>query len=150
MPRAARDLVRDDDHKTIGWILTVGPDQAVLEGVVARLCQAGLRACGTTRGAQALCLIAACRPTLVVIDHHSEDMAGPELAQSVRQLDDRVHVIMLGDGAAEEREARQAGVLHYVSSPVDWQRLQALASRIVALQGGTPATPLSQGVRTDE
>lgn len=88
-------------------------------------------------GAEALAVLAECRPTLALVDMHLSDMTGLELIAKARsdaalaeaQRGMRWVALSADDPSAVVQAARQAGFDDYWLKPIEVPRLQA------ALQG---------------
>ena len=79
-------------------------------------------------GRQALDLIAAESPDLVLLDVRMEEMTGVEVLRELRQINTSVKVIMVSGVEDEEtiKEANNLGVLGYIHKPFILEELEKL------------------------
>ncbi|MBF0570209.1 MAG: response regulator, partial [Candidatus Omnitrophica bacterium] len=91
----------------------------------------GIQVLLASSGAEALRIIAAERPDLVLLDIRMEEMSGIEVLRKVRSSGDQTRIIMVS-GVEDDTivaEAKSAGVLAFVHKPLVLEELQNIVLR---------------------
>ena len=132
----------DSDRDLIHVLLV--DDEAEFRDALARaLGRRGFRLSEAPDGATALARVRQERPDLVLLDLKMDGMDGITTLEALRQLDDRLPVILLtGHGSVPDALAGiRLKILDFLQKPVD---VEALAARIRALLARGPDAPLRE------
>ena len=119
-----------------GNLLLVDDDPDLLKLLAIRLKASGYTVATATSGQQALSMIAAERPDLVVTDLRMAGIDGMELFHEIERRHSGLPVIMLtAHGTIPDAvAATQQGVFGYITKPYDAHQLLAQIERALALQ----------------
>src|SRR5579884_2550102 len=127
--------------------LVVDDDRAVREALRRALALAGYEVQLAAGGAQALELLAASVPDVVVLDVAMPDVDGLEVCRRLRRLGNRIPILMLTarDAVADRIDGLDAGADDYMVKPFDVgelrARLRALLRRSAPEAEGEPERP---------
>jgi len=118
-------------------ILVVDDEVEFASTLVERLSLRGIEARSANRGEEALELVAAHKPDVVVLDLKMPDLSGLEVLTRIKAIDPAIQVIMLtGHGSsAAGIDGMERGAFDYVMKPIDLKVLlkkieQAYTKRI--------------------
>jgi DNA-binding response OmpR family regulator len=127
----ALSAMRHTPIRTASWVLIADADRPATLSLARYLDAFDVRSFPTRCGMEALGAARASRPGLVVVDVRLDDMTGYALLAGLRQLYDRIPVVMTcGDAdPAHEIRAREAGVVHYTTKPIDLVRFEAIVNK---------------------
>lgn len=129
----------DDDSKE-GWtikpkanILIIDDEEAVVEMLTHALELQGFRTIGLTDGAQAIAVIEAGRPDLVLLDLKMPDADGLQILADARKRNLAVPiVIMTGFSSMESAiSAIRMGAKDYLTKPLNLRELDSLVSKVI-------------------
>lgn len=117
--------------KTSSWVLIADADRRAALGLARHLDAFAVRSFPTPCGMDALVAARASRPALVVVDVQLDDMTGYALIAGLRQMYDRMPIVMTCPDAdpAHEIRARQYGVVHYATKPMDLPRFGSILTK---------------------
>lgn len=109
-------------------ILVAAVDTEAARTLVHHFEKRGFNVAHSGTAEETLRLAEGLRFNLAVIDAQFEDMSGIELCRRLKSYDSRLPVIMASAdrSAATERKAREAGIIHYMQTPLNLQRIQAV------------------------
>jgi DNA-binding NtrC family response regulator len=123
-------------------ILVVDDEVEFASTLVERLSLRGIEARSANRGEEALELVAAHKPDVVVLDLKMPDLSGLEVLSRIKAIDPAIQVIMLtGHGSsAAGIDGMERGAFDYVMKPIDLKVLlkkieQAYTKRIAETGG---------------
>ena len=110
-------------------ILIVDDEVEFASTLVERLALRGIEARSANRGADALALVEAKIPDVVILDLKMPDLSGLEVLSRIKSIDPTIEIIILtGHGsAAAGIEGMEQGAFDYMMKPVD---LTALLGKI--------------------
>lgn len=113
-------------------VLVVESDEDSAAALTAALRLHGFTAQSARNGKEALKLMAATRPCMIVLDLHLPDMDGCELIKKIRtRPDSPVVVVVTGETALGwQRAATAAGAAAYLLKPADPQELVRLIRKL--------------------
>jgi two-component system, LytTR family, response regulator len=133
-------------------IVDDNPDE---RGALARLCQERGKFVDLAiaeSGVEALRLIRARRPDVMLLDCELGDMTGFDVLRSLRR-DERPLPIMVADDGRHAVEALELAAIDYLTRPVSVERFDACLQRVRTLSGQfgpeTHAVHLDAGTRTE-
>jgi len=130
-------LPRTREEKMTTRVLVVDDDPAAVELLREFLTAKGYQVITAGDGAEGLRRVKEERPHLVLLDIQMPKMDGLEVLRQLRQIDQKVGVIMV-TAVNEEETARQAmalGAFDYITKPLDLQYLeQSLWYKITAMK----------------
>jgi CheY-like chemotaxis protein len=115
-------------------VLIVDDDPASRELLVEFVTGQGHRALTASGGSEALCLVKAERPHVVLLDHLMPRMSGLETLLAIRQIDAEVAIVMV-TGLGEEALGQRAlglGAYEFVTKPVDLKHLDRILTHATA------------------
>lgn len=125
---------RDPQRGTApGWVLVADADEHAGARLVRALQRRGWLACATRHGTEALRLAEAQPVTLAVVDVRLLDMAGAELAATLRARHPRMRIVVTSAEPRPDLElaARRAGVAGYLAKPAEPAAVEALLDRFL-------------------
>jgi two-component system, OmpR family, phosphate regulon response regulator PhoB len=130
-------------------ILLIEDDPDVRDLLVTKLGRAGYQVTATHRGDDGLRLARQLGPTLVLLDWVLPGASGLEVARRLRAgaATAAIPVVMVSAHAGQEhqRQARAAGILHYVVKPFGVTALLRLVACLVDQPSATPAVSRPAG-----
>jgi DNA-binding response OmpR family regulator len=108
-------------------ILIVEDDEVIMGTLAYNLSRQGFGVSQATTGAQALRLARKLRPDLILLDLMLPGESGIEVCERIRELDERVVIVMVTAKDAEEDKVRgfEAGADDYVTKPFGMKELVA-------------------------
>ncbi len=123
-------------HATAPRILLVDDEEAVRRAAARVLDREGFEVYEASDGQGALDVLKAREFDVVVSDVSMPNVTGIELLQAIRKIDLELPVILLTGGptTATALEARRHGALHYLTKPVDSDRLVLVVTRAERLR----------------
>lgn len=112
-------------------VLLVDDEEELVQALAERLELRGFTVRYVLSGEEALKVLAAAPPDLMVVDLRMPGMDGMEVLRTVRREHPGIHVIMLtGHGSEKDIEtAHRLGVFEYLQKPVDITVLVAALKR---------------------
>jgi DNA-binding response OmpR family regulator len=117
-----------------GRILIVDDEIPVVEALSEYFASRGYKIDTATNGADALDAVGQERPGVVLLDIRMPGMDGIELLRRLRQIDDRMAVIMVtaNEDVGLARESLELGAFDYVAKPFDFHYLdRAVAAALM-------------------
>ncbi|MBF0330449.1 MAG: response regulator [Candidatus Omnitrophica bacterium] len=107
----------------------------------------------TASGAEALRMIPALKPDIVLLDITLEEMNGLEVLEKLRACDDRVKIVIMTGQVLQDktiRDVRAMGVIEYLQKPLVLSRLEsivvkALGGEVVPVADPALASPADAG-----
>ncbi|MFN2446383.1 MAG: sigma-54-dependent transcriptional regulator [Vicinamibacterales bacterium] len=116
-------------------VLIVEDDTATREGLTELVRTWGFTADSAANGQEALALVTAFRPSIVVSDLVMPQMGGLELLKALKDDDEQIQVIMLtAQGTIETAvEALKRGARNYLTKPVETSALRAELTTVAEL-----------------
>jgi DNA-binding NtrC family response regulator len=116
-------------------LLIVEDEARVRNSIQNRLRADSLEVVLAQSGQEGLELIQKTRPDVVILGGQLTDMPSLEVFSRIRDLDTQLPVIFVMANAATETaiEAMKRGAFEYMQAPLDFQRLQAVVERALAL-----------------
>ncbi len=121
-----------------GRIVVVDDDPDVLETIRQFLAKRKFEIHTATTGEEALLLIRAVRPHLVLLDIRLPGLDGIETLREIRRFDSTVGVIMM-TGYANDEEGRlslELGASDYIVKPIDFKYLGAtVVQKVLSMIG---------------
>jgi DNA-binding NtrC family response regulator len=116
-------------------ILAIDDDPGILGFYQAALGALGVQLVSSTDPKQALDLIAAHNPNLVILDLTMPEINGMDLLNQIKSRDPQTRVVMITGNYAIDTaiKAIQQGAIDYVCKPVSAEKLQELVSRVRTL-----------------
>ena len=120
----------DLGHRFPRPILVVDDDDAVREMERAVLAEGGFRVIEARDGAEALRLVQADLPSVVVLDVHMPELDGPSFARELRMSLRRVALVILTGVADPKREADRCNAEAYLRKPFDARELVSVVRRL--------------------
>jgi two-component system response regulator FlrC len=119
-------------------VLVVEDDMLVRKLIALQLLDLPIDVFEASNAADALAICARRAPALALVDMGLPDMSGAELCAEIRRLypGTRVCIVSGATGAADQREAAQAGCAEYLVKPFAAQDLKALVTRMLAKPAG--------------
>ncbi len=135
-----------------GSLLLVDDDADILKLLAIRLKSSGYRVATASNGEQALSMVAAERPDLVVTDLRMAGLDGMALFHEIERRHAGLPVIILtAHGTIPDAvAATRQGVFGYLTKPYDANELLAQVQRALSLHGNaTPGVPNDQSWRAD-
>ncbi|GAB6159057.1 response regulator [Desulfotomaculum varum] len=115
-------------------VLIIDDQPGVRRLLLEALAEEGWRVKTASSGAEGLQMLAAWRPSLVLLDMKMPGMNGVETLQEIRRLDRNLPVVMMsayGDMEVME-QTRHLEVAHYLSKPFDLNEVRLLVKAILA------------------
>ena len=125
--------------RTASWVLIADADGSAALSLARHVDGFDIRTFPTRCGMDALAAACASRPSLVVVDVRLDDMTGYALVAGLRDLYDRIPIVMTCSDAdpAHEIRAREAGVVHYATKPIDLSRFGSILEKARAAWSAT-------------
>jgi len=119
-------------------VLVVEDDMLVRKLIALQLLDLPIDVFEASNAADALAICARRAPALALVDMGLPDMSGAELCAEIRRLypGTPVCIVSGATGAADQREAAQAGCAEYLVKPFAAQDLKALVTRMLAKPAG--------------
>lgn len=117
-------------------LLLVDDELEALEGAQFFFEAQGIPVLTAQGGHEALALIKACQPKVVMLDIKMRGMSGVEILRKAKELDPAVSVVMvtgLNDEGLEE-ECLSLGASSYLHKPVRMEELESLVHTLYAHQ----------------
>jgi len=111
---------KNDATSSPGWVLIVDDDEHIRETLSELVEMAGCKARGATNGAEALEILAAGLPCLIILDLLMPVMSGPELVEAMRKVPAFAEVPIVISTSAPDRAP--AG-LPIIPKPIDIDRV---------------------------
>ena len=107
-------------------ILVVDDDQAILDAIVDWISQAGYRVLPARGGREALQIVKAESPGLMITDLSMPEMNGLELIEAVKAISPNTEILILTGHSSmgSAIAALHRGVFDYLSKPVDFTELE--------------------------
>lgn len=124
--------------ESLGHILIVDDEAPVLDVLSEYFATQGYTVDTAANGADALSAVQRLHPDLVLLDVRMPGMDGLEVLRKLRELDQRLAVIMVtaNEDVALARETLKIGAFDYVSKPFDFRYLdRAVAAGLVQTGG---------------
>ncbi|MBU1706615.1 response regulator [bacterium] len=121
-----------------GRIVIVDDDPDILEAIHQFLAKRKFEIHTATNGEEALSLIRAVRPHLVLLDIRLPGLDGIETLREIRRFDSTVGVIMMTgyDDDEEGRISLELGASDYIAKPIDFKYLAAtVAQKVLSMIG---------------
>ena len=112
---------------SVAEILIVEDDEVIMGTLAYNLSRQGFGVKGTTTGAEGLRIARKMRPDLILLDLMLPGESGIEVCERIRELDERVVIVMVTAKDAEEDKVRgfEAGADDYVTKPFSMKELVA-------------------------
>jgi len=117
-------------HKPM--LVIVDDEQGILD-VVSRFAErAGFEVEACSRGREAIALIQARRPDLVLVDLRMPEVGGIDILRSIRDVDAHCQTVLMTGYASVETavEAVKLGAMDYLTKPLDFGRLEQLLANV--------------------
>jgi two-component system response regulator HydG len=117
-------------HKPL--LVIVDDEQGILD-VVSRFAErAGFEVAACSRGREAIALIQARRPDLVLVDLRMPEVGGIDILRSIRDVDAHCQAVLMTGYASVETavEAVKLGAMDYLTKPLDFGRLEQLLTNV--------------------
>jgi two-component system response regulator (stage 0 sporulation protein F) len=124
--------------ESLGHLLIVDDEAPVLDVLSEYFATQGYTVDTAANGADALSAVERLHPDLVLLDVRMPGMDGLEVLRKLRELDQRLAVIMVtaNEDVALARETLKIGAFDYVSKPFDFRYLdRAVAAGLVQTGG---------------
>lgn len=129
------DVRLTNPESAMRTILVVDDEPDILKVIVFRLKKAGYEVVRATFGKEALDLLKAARPDLVVLDYRLPDMSGIDIARAMKAEDGLkdVPIILLTASSGEDTAsaARDAAIDVYMKKPFDPDELLGKVRELV-------------------
>lgn len=109
-------------------LLVVDDEPEVLEGAQAFFEAQGVKVLTAQGGHEALALMKACQPKVIMLDIKMKGMSGTEILRKAKEMDPDVAVVMV-TGLSEdglEEECRALGAAQFIHKPVRVDQLQQI------------------------
>ncbi|MET0984759.1 MAG: response regulator [Steroidobacteraceae bacterium] len=130
-----------DIEPTGANVLVVDDDRQVRRIMVASLRSRGYRVAEATNGAEALHLMSASRPDLLLIDFSMPGRNGADIARSARQIHPQLKVLIVSGHADLAAIADAVGSVPLLHKPFDPETLAAMVERVLNDElAGQPAS----------
>ena len=115
-------------------ILIVDDEQEALEGMQTFFEALGVEVLTAQGGHEALALIRACHPGLILLDIKMKGMSGTEILQKAKAINPDVPVVMVTGLSAEglEEECLALGATQLLHKPVRLEQLQQVVETLHA------------------
>jgi DNA-binding response OmpR family regulator len=128
-------------------VLLVEDDALLAEGIIKALAKAGFSASHVSRGGEALHVIRAEKPEIVILDLGLPDMDGLTLLKTLRAAGDAVQVLVLTarDAVHEKVSGLDAGADDYLIKPFETSELLARLRVIERRIGSAGSATISVG-----
>lgn len=116
------------------WVLIADGNRRSAEALARRFSREGLFTHATARGREALELAYFLPLAAAIVDVHLADMNGYDLIAGLKQLDADLAVVVTASGGSRRSEvrARQLGIVHYATKPIDFPHLYAVVIKAIA------------------
>jgi two-component system, NtrC family, response regulator HydG len=113
-------------------LVIVDDEQGILD-VVSRFAErAGFDVAACSRGREAIALIQARRPDLVMIDLRMPEVGGLDILRAIRDVDPHCQAVLMTGFASVDTavEAVKLGAMDYLTKPLDFGRLEQLLAGV--------------------
>jgi two-component system, NtrC family, response regulator HydG len=113
-------------------LVIVDDEQGILD-VISRFAErAGFEVAVCSRGREAIALIQARRPDLVMVDLRMPEVGGLDILRSIRDVDAHCQAVLMTGYASVDTavEAVKLGAMDYLTKPLDFGRLDQLLSSV--------------------
>jgi two-component system, NtrC family, response regulator HydG len=114
-------------------LLVIVDDEQTILDVISRFAErAGFAVAVCSRGREAITLIQARRPDLVMVDLRMPEVGGLDILRSIRDVDAHCQAVLMTGYASVDTavEAVKLGAMDYLTKPLDFGRLDQLLSSV--------------------